>query len=851
LTLKDVDVKPTYRSPRDNVAKCFYIPVMSECTRFDRAACYFSSKALSHYSEGLYYLGKRNKGCYRLLISLDLSEDDYRQIVDGYESNSRLDDLVKESMIDDLTLDDEVHLSNLSYLIGCGIVQVKFALIAGGLFHNKFGYVSDDLGNSISFTGSNNETAASIIKNFERFETTVSWLSGEYDMVKIHQADEDFTRLWEGKDESILVRDPPDVFYEQLEHHNRGRLSEFKEEMMEHDLALHLDVVDDALVLRIPSESDLTVHAAIHKSGLKSLIDHEIDNGLLFRKRLRSSEYRRVNTRLNKLAESYGLKLSCTDEVKTKYGSVTDMEAIAHLGSMIKSHNESIEHDFRIFEDVVNSMTERRLRDAQMRDSYFMYRMRRSANFSVPGAGKTAAVLGVYAYLAKTANLRKLVVVGPLNSFDSWIVEFGKTFGNKFDLDVFDSRDYTKSSRKIDDLRLNSGNKNLFLFNYEGLASVKSVLNDVIIDENTLLVYDEVHRVKNPDGKRAGDALDISGHSGYTIVMTGTPIPNSYADIYNFLHILYDEDYDDYFEYDLSILEDPTPSEIEQVNKKLQPLFCRTTKKQLGVPPVNYDEIIHVHATEQENELYAYLKANLSDALSFIIRTLQVESDPSMILQSIVGETEDEDFSGKDQSGMDLMVNDKVTAKTAKCIELVKCLTAQGKQIVVWCIFKRSMNNITSMLENSGIPCSKINGSVEVEDRKNILEDFRKGKTRVLVTNPHTLGESVSLHDVCHDAVYFEYSYNLVHLLQSKDRIHRLGLKEGQYTQYYYLQTMFDDIDMGISSLDEQIFNRLTEKEEIMINAIEGNRLESISTTKEDIRIILGHLGIDMGDIDE
>ena len=46
----------------------------------------------------------------------------------------------------------------------------------------------------------------------------------------------------------------------------------------------------------------------------------------------------------------------------------------------------------------------------------------------------------------------------------------------------------------------------------------------------------------------------------------------------------------------------------------------------------------------------------------------------------------------------------------------------------------------------------------------------------MLLTNPHTLAESVSLHSVCHDAVYFEYSYNLVHPLQSKDRIHRLGL---------------------------------------------------------------------------
>lgn len=32
------------------------------------------------------------------------------------------------------------------------------------------------------------------------------------------------------------------------------------------------------------------------------------------------------------------------------------------------------------------------------------------------------------------------------------------------------------------------------------------------------------------------------------------------------------------------------------------------------------------------------------------------------------------------------------------------------------------------------------------------------GKIQVLLTTPHTLAESVSLHSVCHDAIYFEYS---------------------------------------------------------------------------------------------
>ena len=128
-------------------------------------------------------------------------------------------------------------------------------------------------------------------------------------------------------------------------------------------------------------------------------------------------------------------------------------------------------------------------------------------------------------------------------------------------------------------------------------------------------------------------------------------------------------------------------------------------------------------------------------------------------------------------------------------------------------------------------------GEVNVEDRFKIIDDFRNGAFDVLVTNPHTLAESVSLHTVCHDAIYYEYSYNLVHLLQSKDRIHRLGLPQGQYTQYYFLQDYYT-VDDGEYSLDEKVYLRLQEKEKVMLDAIDNHELEPVYTPEEDLDMI-------------
>lgn len=99
----------------------------------------------------------------------------------------------------------------------------------------------------------------------------------------------------------------------------------------------------------------------------------------------------------------------------------------------------------------------------------------------------------------------------------------------------------------------------------------------------------------------------------------------------------------------------------------------------------------------------------------------------------------------------------------------------------------------------------------------------------------------MSLHSVCHNAIYFEYSYNLVHLLQSKDRIHRLGLPEGQYTQYIYLQTEYETED-GTWSMDDAVYRRLLEKEQTMLEAIDRRVLEVLPTSEEDLEMIFGPL---------
>ncbi len=79
----------------------------------------------------------------------------------------------------------------------------------------------------------------------------------------------------------------------------------------------------------------------------------------------------------------------------------------------------------------------------------------------------------------------------------------------------------------------------------------------------------------------------------------------------------------------------------------------------------------------------------------------------------------------------------------------------------------------------------------------------------VLIANPAAAGEGISLHEVCHEAIYLDRSYVSTHYLQSIDRIHRLGLLPGTVTNITILQSA---PPVGLGSIDYSVSRRLARK---------------------------------------
>ena len=208
----------------------------------------------------------------------------------------------------------------------------------------------------------------------------------------------------------------------------------------------------------------------------------------------------------------------------------------------------------------------RRLKEPQLWNAFHIVNLWRAANFSVPGAGKTTIVYGAFAYLnSKEINaVDKIIMIGPKNSFYSWKDEFINNFGEKKELKVLDIQDekLKNAKQRNYEIRNSSGNKNLILINYESLPAMEKSLLD-ILNNRTMLVFDEEHKIKSINGIRANIALELAKKVKYKVVLTGTPIPNGYQDIYNCLKILYPDEYDYMFNFKIKELQKPSDFEMK------------------------------------------------------------------------------------------------------------------------------------------------------------------------------------------------------------------------------------------------------------------------------------------------
>ncbi len=532
--------------------------------------------------------------------------------------------------------------------------------------------------------------------------------------------------------------------------------------------------------------------------------------------------------------------------------------------------------DFQKFVDSLSiNLKNRSLYELQLLSAYHLAFSQNACNFSVPGAGKTSVVYGAFAYLSNlpaddSKYVDKLLIISPLSAFGPWELEYEECFGEKpstkrlngkVSVDEKKQYLYSRTPAKIT------------LLSYNSVPSLKDELIYFLKNNQVMVVLDEAHKIKNTSGGiTANGVLDIAQYCSSRVVLTGTPAPNGYEDLYNLYKFIWPTKkvipFEIYQLKDMSKQE--SDSRVETLLNAVAPFFIRVKKSDLGIPMATEHEPIIVPMGSAQRRIYDVIEKKYMNEIvsskdnSFkqdlikarLIRMMQAATNPNLLSVPLQQFANNEGFDAKEVVEDSSLIKEvleysknETPAKFIKAKELIEKIIASGGKVVVWAIYVKNILDFQEYLLENGIDCRTLYGATPVatgdeedddtiETREKIIAEFHKEDSsfKVIIANPFAVSESISLHKVCHNAIYMERSFNAAHFIQSKDRIHRYGLKPGIETNYYYL--------LSEDSIDSVINDRLRAKEERLREIIESMPIPLFSnveleTGDDDIKALI------------
>lgn len=486
----------------------------------------------------------------------------------------------------------------------------------------------------------------------------------------------------------------------------------------------------------------------------------------------------------------------------------------------LENHNST---EYLNFVKIIDKNLTRKLFDYQLKAAYHMSFSKNSCNFSVPGSGKTSIVYAAYSYLKELREVETLVIIGPLSSFLAWKNEFKECFGFQpsfLDLTILGNE------VKSDLLKLSYETYDFIFVNYEGINNLDESFQIFLNNFQTMLVLDEAHKIKNPNALRTKNIFKFSGRAKSRVILTGTPLPNGYKDLYNMFEFIWPK----------KNLIGMSPARLEKLNQesnteiinnmldRIDPFYIRISKKLLNLPdPIHHDPIL-VEMDSLQKEIYDFIFEDFIDGddlgkfllkldlkKSKLTRLMQASTNPAILKNYLEKNFTNSEILLKLNNYDDLSQN----AKYNKTVKLIKEIIGRKEKVIIWTQYTYNLRRLSAFLSDLGIKNETLYGEIDNSHREKIITEFHSNDLfKVILANPAAVAESISLHKVCKNAIYLDKSFNAAHYMQSKDRIHRVGLKQKDVVNYYYI--------FSKGSIDELVHSRLLMKEQKMLSVIEG-----------------------------
>jgi superfamily II DNA or RNA helicase len=388
------------------------------------------------------------------------------------------------------------------------------------------------------------------------------------------------------------------------------------------------------------------------------------------------------------------------------------------------------------------------------------------------GLGKTIQGVGLAEFLARESGVQKVLIICPASLKSQWQEEI-KRFSDRSACLVLG----TAKNRK----HQYSGKDFFTICNYEQVSRDSSVISRSDWD---LLILDEAQRIKNWESLSHRAVAEIK--SRYLLILTGTPLENSLAELYTLVKLVDNQLLGPAFRFLNAHKETDERGKLlawrglNEVKAALAPVFLRRTRAEVmkELPP-RQTEIIRVPATDEQIELHNY---NLKALSRIVSKPYLTEMDflrlkkHLLICRLAANSSILVDKTGPNSSG-----------KLAELWELLLRLTAEeDRKIIIFSEWTTMLNLVEDLLSRLKVKWARLDGSVPQTQRRAIIRSFTEEPEVkfFLATNAGSTGLNLQAADT---VINLDLPWNPAILEQRIGRAHRMG--QTRPVQVYLLIT--------------------------------------------------------------
>jgi SNF2 family DNA or RNA helicase len=412
------------------------------------------------------------------------------------------------------------------------------------------------------------------------------------------------------------------------------------------------------------------------------------------------------------------------------------------------------------------------------------------------GLGKTIQGVGISEFLAREANVSKVLIICPASLKSQWRSEIQR----------FCDRDVQLISGRTAERTSQYNNHCFFtVCNYE------QVIKDILSIEQTpwdLIVLDEAQRIKNWETKTSRVIKGLK--SRFALCLTGTPLENRLDDLYSIVQFVDDRRLGPGFRFFQRhrVVDEKGKvlgyRNLDELRERLRPILLRRTRDSVRLQlPERTTEIVRIAVSEEQKVIH---DSHMQIVAQIITKKFLTEMDLVRLRIALL-------MCRLVANGTFLVNKEKPnwSTKLDRLSELFDNIAAEPeRKVVLFSEWTTMLDLIEPLLKQRGLTFVRLDGSVPQKKRQELVHEFQTNpECRLfLTTNAGSTGLNLQ---AANTVINVDLPWNPAVLEQRIARAHRMGQK--QAVQVFVLVTE--------GTIEESLLNTLARKKDLALAALD------------------------------